>query len=168
MRPLDELLRRRARGLLAPRHLGVSAFIALALCAPSAEAAIDDAPRDTIRAPHVDDVQRIAKRRKKPTPAPAPAPAPTPAPAEPAPVEAAPPTPPPTPAAAPRATAPVEEAPLESRRSGPSRIEFDDRLIQGQTNKANAIYLFERRASELRTLVRTRQHYHKEIDESVR
>ena len=69
--------------------------------------------------------------------------------------------------------APVEEAaPASSvaptdRRSGPSRIEFDDRLIQGQTNKANAIYLFERRASELRTLVKKRKHFHREIDESL-
>lgn len=52
-------------------------------------------------------------------------------------------------------------------RRGMSRIEFDDRLIQGQTNKANAIYLFERRESALRSLLRKRTHFHEEIDETL-
>lgn len=80
------------------------------------------------------------------------------------------------PAAAEEAEEEVEAAPSSAessapvapiRQNGPSRIEFDDRLIQGQTNKANAIYLFERRASELRTLVKKRRHYHREIDETL-
>jgi hypothetical protein len=50
---------------------------------------------------------------------------------------------------------------------GPSRIEFDDRLVQGQTNKANAIYLFERRESALRSLLKKRSHFHDEIDEQL-
>src|SRR5262245_23159521 len=28
---------------------------------------------------------------------------------------------------------------------GPTRIDFDDRLIQGQTNKSGAVYLFDRK-----------------------
>ena len=52
-------------------------------------------------------------------------------------------------------------------RRGMARIEFDDRLIQGQTNKANAIYLFERRESALRSLLRKRTHFHEEIDETL-
>jgi hypothetical protein len=32
---------------------------------------------------------------------------------------------------------------------GPSRIDFDDRLIQGQTNKSGAVYLYDRK--ELKT-----------------
>jgi hypothetical protein len=53
------------------------------------------------------------------------------------------------------------------RRGGPARIEFDDRLVQGQTNKANAIYLFERRESALRSLLKKRAHFHDEIDETL-
>lgn len=52
-------------------------------------------------------------------------------------------------------------------RPGPSRIEFDDRLVQGQTNKANAIYLFERRESALRSLLKKRTNFHDEIDEML-
>ena len=52
-------------------------------------------------------------------------------------------------------------------RRGPARIEFDDRLVQGQTNKANAIYLFERRESALRSLLKKRTDFHEEIDEML-
>jgi hypothetical protein len=52
-------------------------------------------------------------------------------------------------------------------RRGPSRIEFDDRLVQGQTNKANAIYLFERRESALRSLLKKRTNFHAEMDEML-
>ena len=52
-------------------------------------------------------------------------------------------------------------------RKGPARIEFDDRLVQGQTNKANAIYLFERRESALRSLLKKRTNFHEEIDETL-
>jgi hypothetical protein len=119
-----------------------------------------------------DDVRgeaRLAKRaRRRPQPSPPPpAPATTP-PDAPAPAAASQPPPPAPPPESPDGAPDEGGGGLEGRRSGPSRIEFDDRLIQGQTNKANAIYLFERRASELRSLVRPRQHYHKEIDESVR
>lgn len=53
------------------------------------------------------------------------------------------------------------------RRGGPARIEFDDRLVQGQTNKANAIYLFERRESALRSLLKKRTNFHAEMDEML-
>jgi hypothetical protein len=52
-------------------------------------------------------------------------------------------------------------------KRGPSRLEFDDRLVQGQTNKANAIYLFERRESALRSLLKKRTNFHDEIDETL-
>ena len=52
-------------------------------------------------------------------------------------------------------------------RKGPARIEFDDRLVQGQTNKANAIYLFERLESALRSLLKKRTDFHDEIDEML-
>ena len=64
----------------------------------------------------------------------------------------------------PRAAADAAPA---ARRGGPARIEFDDRLVQGQTNKANAIYLFERRESALRSLLKKRTDFHEEIDETL-
>lgn len=72
----------------------------------------------------------------------------------------------------PRATSPVpdasSDAPIDTgTRKGPSRMEFDDRLVQGQTNKANAIYLFERRESSLRSLLKKRSDFHDEIDEML-
>lgn len=69
----------------------------------------------------------------------------------------------------PRASAPAADAPpvdLGGRR-GMGRIEFDARLIQGQTNKANAIYIFERRESALRSLLKKRTSFHEEIDETL-
>ncbi len=55
----------------------------------------------------------------------------------------------------------------DAGRRGPARIEFDDRLVQGQTNKANAIYLFERRESSMRSLLKKRTNFHDEIDEML-
>lgn len=77
-----------------------------------------------------------------------------------APAPSAPSAPAPSPAA-------QEELVNEATRRGPTRVEFDERLLQGQTNKANAIYLFQRRESALRTLVKKREHFHAEIDEAL-
>jgi hypothetical protein len=79
------------------------------------------------------------------------------------------------PPADPRAAAAADAAPSAgggsvidpSARRGMARIEFDDRLIQGQTNKANAIYLFERRESALRSLLKKRTDFRDEIDETL-
>jgi hypothetical protein len=43
-----------------------------------------------------------------------------------------------------------------ARRSGPTRIDFDDRLIQGQTNTSGAVYLLERKETTIKSLVRPR------------
>jgi hypothetical protein len=43
------------------------------------------------------------------------------------------------------------------------RIEFDERLIQGQTAKAGALYLFDRKPSDLRSMVHERSSYRTEI-----
>jgi hypothetical protein len=62
----------------------------------------------------------------------------------------------------------VQDAVVDAAtRRGPTRVEFDERLLQGQTNKANAIYLFQRRESALRSLVKKREHFHDEIDEAL-
>lgn len=47
---------------------------------------------------------------------------------------------------------------------GPTRVNFDERLIKGQTTKAGSVYIFDRQQSELRSLVsRQRQFRHKTI-----
>ncbi|MEM1025878.1 MAG: hypothetical protein AAGD10_17805 [Myxococcota bacterium] len=42
---------------------------------------------------------------------------------------------------------------------GPTRIDFDDRLIQGQTNKSGAVVLFSRKASNISSMVRRRKSF---------
>lgn len=44
-----------------------------------------------------------------------------------------------------------------------ARVEFDGRLVQGQTAKSGAIYLFARKRSELRSMVEERKDYRKEL-----
>ncbi len=51
------------------------------------------------------------------------------------------------------------------RRGG--RVEFDGRLVQGQTAKSGAIYLFARKRSELKSMVEERTNYRKEILRTV-
>jgi hypothetical protein len=48
-----------------------------------------------------------------------------------------------------------------------TRLEFDGRLVQGQTARSGAVYLFERGRSELRSMVRERQSYREEIVRTV-
>jgi hypothetical protein len=43
------------------------------------------------------------------------------------------------------------------------RIEFDARLIQGQTAKAGAVYLFERASTNLRSMVKDRTSFRDKI-----
>jgi hypothetical protein len=42
---------------------------------------------------------------------------------------------------------------------GPTRIDFDDRLIQGQTNKTGAVYLFDRKETGISSMVRRRKSF---------
>lgn len=60
-------------------------------------------------------------------------------------------------AEAPRSAAPLPDAELVRR--GPTRIDFDDRLIQGQTNQSGAVVLFARKASGLRSMVERRKSF---------
>jgi hypothetical protein len=48
-----------------------------------------------------------------------------------------------------------------------ARVEFDGRLVKGQTAKSGAIYLFARKRSQLRSMVEERVSYRKEILRSV-
>ena len=56
-------------------------------------------------------------------------------------------------------------APPPSR--GPTRIDFDDRLVQGQTNKSGAVYLYERKELKQRSMVKKRDSFRDEIISSV-
>ncbi len=64
------------------------------------------------------------------------------------------PTPPPPPAA--EAPAPV---PVEPTGRGPTRIDFDDRLVQGQRNQTGAVVLFARKAAGLSSMVERRKSF---------
>ena len=50
---------------------------------------------------------------------------------------------------------------------GPTRIDFDDRLIQGQTNKSGAVYLYDRKELKTRSMIRKREGFREEIIGSV-
>jgi hypothetical protein len=71
-----------------------------------------------------------------------------------------------TPTPAPSATAPDpspgEQAPGSSVR-GPTRIDFDDRLIQGQTNKSGSVYLYDRKELKIRSMIKKRENFREEI-----
>ena len=79
---------------------------------------------------------------------------------------------------------PVQSAPAESRPTsvpesaapaasadsgggpsvrGPTRIDFDDRLIQGQTNKSGAVYLYDRKELKIRSMIKKRENFRDEI-----
>ena len=46
---------------------------------------------------------------------------------------------------------------------GPARIDFDDRLIQGQTNKSGAVYLYDRKELKVRSMIKKRDNFREEI-----
>jgi len=62
--------------------------------------------------------------------------------------------------AAPAATAASTGAPPQR---GPTRIDFDDRLIQGQTNKSGAVYLYDRKELRQRSMIKKRETFREEI-----
>jgi hypothetical protein len=63
--------------------------------------------------------------------------------------------------------APAKEASAATAPRGPTRIDFDDRLIQGQSNKSGAVYLFDRKESALRSMVHRRTSFRDEIVKDV-
>lgn len=74
-------------------------------------------------------------------------------------------------APAPAAPAPEAAAPAPSNDSGggapsvrgPTRIDFDDRLIQGQSNKSGAVYLYDRKELKIRSMIKKRENFRDEI-----
>lgn len=62
-------------------------------------------------------------------------------------------------------TADTSSSPPPTR--GPTRIDFDDRLIQGQTNKSGAVYLYDRKELKTRSMIKKRETFREEIITSV-
>lgn len=62
---------------------------------------------------------------------------------------------------------PAQPAAGTPPQRGPTRIDFDDRLVQGQTNRAGSVYLYDRKELKTEPMVRKRQSFRKEIIESV-
>ncbi len=58
------------------------------------------------------------------------------------------------------------EARAESYK-GPTRINFDERLVKGQTAKAGSVYIYERQEIEIRSLVRERARLRDKIVRTV-
>ncbi len=68
-----------------------------------------------------------------------------------------------------RAEPVAESAPASTGAAptrGPTRIDFDDRLIQGQTNKSGAVYLYDRKELKQRSMIQTRESFRDEIVEN--
>lgn len=73
----------------------------------------------------------------------------------------------PAPAAVPSSPGTSEAAPAGDGAApavrGPTRIDFDDRLIQGQTNKSGAVYLYDRKELKIRSMIKKRENFRDEI-----
>ena len=76
-------------------------------------------------------------------------------------------TPTATPAPAPAAAGNPGAAPDPGNLQRGGRVEFDGRLVQGQTAKSGAIYLFARQRTDLKSMVRERENYRRDILRTV-
>ncbi len=87
----------------------------------------------------------------------------------PAPPAAKKPAPAAVPSALPSRPGPTDEAPPADASAapptarGPTRIDFDDRLIQGQSNKSGAVYLYDRKELKVRSMIKKRETFREEI-----
>lgn len=68
---------------------------------------------------------------------------------------------------APATDAPEPAASSAPPQRGPTRIDFDDRLVQGQTNKSGSVYLYDRKELKSRSMVKKRESFRGEIVEAV-
>ena len=60
----------------------------------------------------------------------------------------------------PGAPAPGDAAPAPK---GPQRIDFDDRVIEGQSNKSGAVYLYDRKDLQVESMVKQPSTFRSEI-----
>jgi hypothetical protein len=103
------------------------------------------------KASHAHPKAHPAPAKHKPDHHPAPAPQGTVAPSKPAPSEVK------------RAQAENVETQEQMATRGPTRLDFDDRLIQGQGNKVGAVYLYDRKNLPLRSMVHMRLNFRDQI-----
>jgi len=61
------------------------------------------------------------------------------------------------------ATATASAAGSTPPSRGPTRIDFDDRLIQGQSNKSGAVYLYDRKELKTPSMIKKRESFREEI-----
>jgi hypothetical protein len=69
----------------------------------------------------------------------------------------------PAPAEVHRAQAENVETQEQMATRGPTRLDFDDRLIQGQGNKIGSVYLYDRKNLPLRSMVHQRLNFRDQI-----
>ena len=50
---------------------------------------------------------------------------------------------------------------------GPTRVDFDDRLIRGQTTKAGSVYIYDRQEIDIRSLVKRTRSFKARIIRTV-
>jgi|SRR5581483_2555853 len=57
----------------------------------------------------------------------------------------------------------VKEEAATMQTRGPTRLDFDDRVVQGQGSKVGAVYLYDRKNLPLRSMVRKRENFRDQI-----
>ncbi len=57
-----------------------------------------------------------------------------------------------------------QPAPDRASSRAPTRIDFDDRMIQGQTNKAGSVYLYDRKQLSIPALTRIPENFRAQIE----
>ena len=62
------------------------------------------------------------------------------------------------------APAPEPAQKEEMQTRGPTRLDFDDRVVQGQGSKIGAVYLYDRKNLPLRSMVKKRESFRDQID----
>ena len=58
-------------------------------------------------------------------------------------------------------------AALAQSYRGPTRVDFDDRLIKGQTTKAGSVYIYDRQEIDIRSLVKRTRSFKARIIRTV-
>ena len=52
---------------------------------------------------------------------------------------------------------------IEQEAKASNRIDFSGSQVRGQSNKSGAVYLMNRKKNEIRSMLKKRKHYRKEI-----
>ena len=61
----------------------------------------------------------------------------------------------------------LSSAALAQGYRGPTRVDFDERLIKGQTTKAGSVYIYDRQEIDIRSLVRRGRSFRHRIIRTV-